>query len=192
MICTLEYFVCLGMEVVGDEFHPPPYRRGNSIDYLNNHGLRKWRAAYGVVRPMAAYLAWLRIERRAEQRAVTTKHLFWALHWMKAYSTEDNACRMLKTSAKTLRQKVRVVIKLLSRAMASEVSWRPPIFLKVAFLTNLFFATVLYGIGEMVPSSKWVWRRGDLHDHGRWHRLSHSGAETRGWRERCGQKVVFS
>jgi hypothetical protein len=123
--CTLKNFVSEGMETIGEKHsnHPALEIRNTTrqhVDFLNKNNLRKWKAAYGV-RPLVAYDAWLRIKEKAPMRGIMAQHLFWCLHWMKTYGTEDNVARTLRTTSKTLRRKVRNVIKLLSNCIYSVV-----------------------------------------------------------------------
>ena len=122
--CTLENFVSEGMETIGEKYcNQPALKKRDtkqSIDFLNSNSLRKWKAAYGVC-PLVAYDAWLCIRKKAEIRAIRTRHLFWCLHWMKTYGTEDNISRTLRTTPKTLRKKVKRVVKLLSKCIDSVV-----------------------------------------------------------------------
>jgi len=120
--CTLKNFVSEGMEVIGENNHQDIKQndRTQHVDYLNRNRLRKWKAAYGV-RPLVAYDAWLRICKKAQLKGISTRHLFWCLHWMKTYGNEDNVSRSLGTTPKTFRSKVKMVVKLLSKCMHSVV-----------------------------------------------------------------------
>lgn len=111
----------------------------NTTDYLNKYDLRRWKAAFGV-RPIVAYDAWLRVRNKANARGLRTLHLFWCLHWMKTYATEDNISQKLNTSPKTFREKVRLFVKLLAKEMPSVVSIfhiRPSVTITVLYLEFL-------------------------------------------------------
>jgi hypothetical protein len=129
--CTLENFVSEGMGIIGEK-HSSIHLvlklddTKQNVDFLNRNKLRKWKAAYGV-RPLVAYDAWLRISKKARMRGIMTHHLFWCLHWMKTYGTEDNVSRALGTTPKTLRKKVKTVLKLLSKCIHSVVRLIDPI-----------------------------------------------------------------
>ena len=118
--CTLEKFVAHGMGAINATY-TKIRKRGKHHDYLNKHGFRQWKSAYGI-RPIVAYEGWMYIHRKASSSKIRLVHLFWTLHWMKTYQTEDNLARTFRTTSKTYREKVRVVLKLLAKTMPKVVS----------------------------------------------------------------------
>lgn len=97
---------------------------------------------YGV-RPEVAYEAWIHIRREAASQGVQIRHLYWTFHFMKTYQSENNVARALDTNAKTLREHVKVVMKMLSRAMSKVVRTHFLSFYYTQYLLSLFVLHVL-------------------------------------------------
>jgi len=114
----LAIFVSTGMDVIKAKYMPT----GDYVDLVNPHALRKWNAAYGQ-RPIVLFEAWLPIKARALKREIELKHFFWALNFMKTYQTEDNLARTLNTTPKTLRGKVKGIIKLMAPMIWTKVGY---------------------------------------------------------------------
>jgi hypothetical protein len=156
-----------GMETIGENNQQAVEQndRAQNVDFLNRNKLRKWKAAYGV-RPLVAYDAWLRIYKKAPLKGISTRHLFWCLHWMKTYGNEDNVSRSLGTTPKTLRSKVKVVVKLLSKCMHSVVRRlnHESFIICCGYLSklfccrsnNIFCHHLLLDQGEMVKPFDWL------------------------------------
>ena len=194
--CTFESFVSLGMDIVaggcqGQQNNLLFCHNHNkyTTDYLNKYGLRRWKAAFGV-RPIVAYDAWLRVRIKANARGLRTLHLFWCLHWMKTYATEDNISQKLKTSPKTFREKVRLFVKLLAKAMPLVVS---TFHLCLVMITTIFiefssclitdFCFLQYQ-GKVVKSFGSMSKRRKIYRDCGWHGFSNSRAKERRWKER--------
>jgi len=62
------------------------------------------------------------ISKKALKKKLSVTHFYWALYWMRTYQIETDAARNLTTNPKTLREKVRVMIRLLSGEMNRVVS----------------------------------------------------------------------
>jgi hypothetical protein len=102
--------VTLGMKLANAIYRPQ--HRPDAVDTLNCHALRKWKAAFGH-RPRVILDAWLLIENRSREM-YKKKHIFWALYFMKNYTSEDSLAGKFNTTSKTFREKVRGILKLLA------------------------------------------------------------------------------
>ena len=92
-----------------------------SLDCMSNYKLTEWKGAFGV-RPVVCFEAWVMISKKALKKKLSVTHFYWALYWMRTYQIETDAARNLTTNPKTLREKVREMIRLLSAEMNKVVS----------------------------------------------------------------------
>lgn len=74
--------------------------------------LRKFLSFYGVT-PLVCAIAWNQIKHNAPYNA-ETKHLMWALCFLKQYSTEHIRAALFNTDEKTLRKWTWIFVNLLS------------------------------------------------------------------------------
>jgi len=92
-----------------------------NLDCMSNYKLVEWKGAFGV-RPIVCCEAWTMIHSQAECMNITITHFYWALYWMRTYQTEVQCARNLRTNPKTLREKYKAVLLLLSRNIHRVVS----------------------------------------------------------------------
>lgn len=116
MPLNTESHVQIGTSIIG-----MTYEYANNIDCMSNYKLREWRAAFGI-RPIVCCEAWFMISSKAFTKKLNVTHFYWALYFMRTYQTETELARALKTNPKTLREKVREIVRLLSGAMNKVVS----------------------------------------------------------------------
>lgn len=139
MTLSIQDHVILGMSILKATYHQPTKP---TECYLNKHATRIWMEGYGV-RPEVAYEAWLHIRREAATKGVQIHHLYWTFHFMKTYQSENNVARSLDTNAKTLRERVKSVMKMLSRAMSKVVRIHFISFYYTRYLLSPFVLHVL-------------------------------------------------
>jgi hypothetical protein len=116
MPLNTESHVQIGTSIIG-----MTYEHANNIDCMSNYKLREWKAAFGI-RPIVCCEAWLMISSKALTKKLNVTHFYWALYFMRTYQTESELARSLKTNPKTLQEKVRDIVRLLSGAMNKVVS----------------------------------------------------------------------
>jgi hypothetical protein len=117
MPLNTEAHVQIGTSIIGMTY----VHHANNIDCMSNYKLREWKAAFGI-RPIVCCEAWMMISSKAVTNKLTVTHFYWTLYWMRTYQIESEAARVLKTNPKTLREKVRQIVRLLSGAMNNVVS----------------------------------------------------------------------
>jgi hypothetical protein len=98
------------------------YEHLNNIDCMSDYKLREWKGAFGV-RPIVCCEAWMMISSKASIKKLSIIHFYWALYWLRTYQIETEAARVLKTNPKSLREKVREIIRLLAGAMNKVVRY---------------------------------------------------------------------
>jgi hypothetical protein len=116
MVLSLRGHVIIGTSTINMR-----YCFVDNIDCMTRYKLREWKAAYGV-RPVVCYEAWAMIAKRASMKKISPKHFYWALYFMRTYQVESDMARNLCTDSKTLREKTKQVIDLLSSSMPKVVS----------------------------------------------------------------------
>ena len=116
MILSVEAHVQFGAAAI-----KMPYSQMYNIDCMSGNKLREWKGAFGQ-RPIVCCEAWTMIQSKAAARNLSVSHFYWALYWMKTYQTETETARDLSTNPKTLREKVKAVVVLLSQHMHRVVS----------------------------------------------------------------------
>ena len=116
MILSVEAHVQLGAAAIKMIYSPM-----DNIDCMSRNKLREWKGAFGQ-RPIVCCEAWTMIQSKASLMNVSATHFYWALYWMKTYQTETETARDLGTNPKTLREKVKAVVVLLSQNMHRVVS----------------------------------------------------------------------
>ena len=99
----------------------------DNIDCMSKYKLVEWKAAFGH-RPIVCLEAWIMIRKEAGNKKLSVNHYFWALYWMRTYETETNAARQVGSNPKTLREKVKLVVGLLSQKMHKRVGLLPSNF----------------------------------------------------------------
>lgn len=104
----------------------------NLLDGMSKYKLTEWKASFGV-RPIVCHETWIMIQPKisSSKTCLSIQHFYWALFWMKTYPTESVAARTLGTNAKTLREKVGEMIRILSTSM-------PRVVGKYIFFISLF------------------------------------------------------
>ena len=123
----LNELVTLGMALVNATYRPQ--NLPDAVDTMNCHALRKWKAAYGH-RPRVLLDAWCLIENRARHQKLKMKHMFWALYFLKNYTSEDSLAGTSNTTPKTFREKVRGILQLLAKQHGVKVSEKSILFPK--------------------------------------------------------------
>lgn len=103
----IEAHVEIGTSTIGMS-----YTYKDNLDCMSDYKLREWKAAFGV-RPVICTEAWIMISKQAKRKNFEVKHFYWALHFMRTYKTETELARALKTNPKTLRYRVKGIVKLL-------------------------------------------------------------------------------
>jgi hypothetical protein len=116
MILTVEAHVQFGAAAI-----KMTYSQMDNIDCMSANKLREWKGAFGQ-RPIVCCEAWTMIQSKAAARNLSVSHFYWALYWMKTYQSETETARDLSTTPKTLREKVKDVVVLLSQHMHIVVS----------------------------------------------------------------------
>ena len=111
MVLTILSHVMIGASVINMTFSIE-----DNTDCMSSYKLREWKGAFGV-RPIVCFEAWAMIAREAIRKSLQVRHFYWTLYWMRTYQIETEAARHLSTNPKTMRQKVRAMIKLLSATM---------------------------------------------------------------------------
>lgn len=79
---------------------------------FNFHNERVFRSFFGIEQVTCAYLCDLMKE--TEESSIGPKQILWALYFLRVYAVEDINAAMCKTTRKTFREKVWIVIKLIA------------------------------------------------------------------------------
>lgn len=111
VVYSIDTITEFGASAIGMQYDPP----------LSSYKLREWNSAFGV-RPEVCCDAWALIHAQAAHNGHSITHLFWCLHFMRSYQVENECARSLKTNPKTLRERVKAMMKLLSCNMPRVVS----------------------------------------------------------------------
>lgn len=96
---------------------------GIAFNFFND---RVFRSFFGIDQVTCAYVWSLIHSSVSTSDSIGPKHLLWALYFLRVYAVEDINASMCKTTRKTFREKVWIIIKLIAN-------------LKLVRNRNLFF-----------------------------------------------------